>query len=1425
MVDPGEFTVAWLTFKGDATVTEDRRFLAKKEGLLSSKLLRGLFGEFTMKCFEECEGDTISRESFICLLSLCYEGNTEDRISYIFSMYSIVHSNERNHKEGFISEKDYVQLLDHLETFNFIPKKFYAAFEECMVPIGGMLTNTQFVEWVRQYPTLTDFLANHLPPSAKPTSPIAIRTSDDFTASVDALNNSPSFRNDKGKAHFSSFDCIGGEDSGEDSDELYDSDQISEMEEPFDEPFQSSAGRDAHYANRNSTGDRSDSSEGGEPSESSSRRRHEGQGGPLPPDVASATSRRTTSRTRGVQKMGRNIGKAVGGGISKVGYVGRSILHVGKSHHSNDKNQHRPNHNEMDSAAASLVAAGYAFSSESQISKNYVCGYLHKISDGKWSKRSWHRRWFVLDRQQGVLSYYRYNPANHISPSPRGNIVHMDGEQVEGLPGQERPTSVNSGLRVPTDTNGHVGEGGEGVDSEKNNGLLYLNKSHPWYRGEIDLNLESVSLLFEKSLAKSSPTRFFFQVSTLSLSEIDSKRGVQYKLCADNDVEFDQWTHAIAEAINRKHEQAAPEAPVVSHQQLYRQRLLEEKEKAKESVQQSQAPLSERSNPPKSTGVEDTKPPKSTKQPVSQTSTAAPKQKVIPPPIVTYAPPPVITPEWKLAITIEGKKQCLIACFVVNIVTVKCLASEHVLWKCFVCVLVTVALIMKVRDPHPPRPPRYVDGHRPSPAQSRHIDAAVLNTDVPSTCENPDSCCMHRPPPPTEHHAAGDASDQSKGSDTASTQAFGQTNFNKFGLGDSMKQTESIPSGKSSGNSHRWAHTTAETFSVRSLEYKKTRRKEASKPALFEFIGADLVKADTKIDLISQRVELPEKYANDRLFIINAQLPSYGPSVWGDANSDGPGFSLILFWRIPTEICDELRNPTRPVTRLLKRFLEAGNDTSLTDRFKVIAQVTNQDECGITGMAKKLLVSHNATPVLTRPQHRIYHFQNGTTEIVVDIHTFSYIARRGIHLLLDKTTNLVIDIGFVLQGETEDELPEQLLGCCRLDRIAMQELNEIKNEYDLKNKRQNSAPVLVEAGRVRVGTANSVADSQSRGNEPPAKTPSDQPQQVTAPVDTNRDLASPRQRLQVAEMVMRKLYKRNLETEKEVASWKAKFEALEKQRQETSAVPESNRLVRSAESHVCHVCEERARQAQVLVLTPPPTAATLARIDNQQLEYLRHLAAEQDKTITALKIRIEELSNQITQNHSNEGRSGSKDRVAGGKKSSKGTVTPRQALSRLQTKLNEALSESERQKNNYLKMKRDFQHLMAVKTKSLCENPSLLHANARELIQLMEKKLQQLDNEQAVSASLYNSKLYEVEQQTCDSYVQKRLVEEELQRVARDVQARDAVDVQIEQCMMGVFERLHQVEVENMQLKQLSAQTLRATTVPLNDVASKQPQQ
>lgn len=360
--------------------------------------------------------------------------------------------------------------------------------------------------------------------------------------------------------HFSSFDFIGGEDSGEDSDELYDSDQISEMEEfagSFHESGYSDSHDDTNYArSKEEEGigliishddDDRQSARAAPPTPLS------GGGGDHGFHRNSGRGPASSLRSRGVQKMGRNIGKAVGGGISKVG---RSILHVGKSQVHNNGHAKAPasggSSSEPDHpGAASLLAAGFSFSSESQVSKNYVCGYLHKISDGKWSKRSWHRRWFVLDRQNGVLSYYRHNPANLISAAPHGNIVHMEGAD-DGAAGEMLSPAMVARSSGQSDVGGTSrrsfsrDEAASARESSTNfksspdaeqqqsgqqqQNLLYLCKTHPWYRGEFDLNVDNVSLLFEKSLAKSAPTSYFFQVSTLSLHEIDSKRGVQYKV-------------------------------------------------------------------------------------------------------------------------------------------------------------------------------------------------------------------------------------------------------------------------------------------------------------------------------------------------------------------------------------------------------------------------------------------------------------------------------------------------------------------------------------------------------------------------------------------------------------------------------------------------------------------------------------------------------------------------------------------------------------------------------------------------------------------------------------------------------------------------------------------------------------------------------
>ena len=81
-----------------------------------------------------------------------------------------------------------------------------------------------------------------------------------------------------------------------------------------------------------------------------------------------------------------------------------------------------------------------------------------------------------------------------------------------------------------------------------------------------------------------------------------------------------------------------------------------------------------------------------------------------------------------------------------------------------------------------------------------------------------------------------------------------------------------------------------------------------------------------------------------------------------------------------------------------------------------------------------MLDSYNGQPILTRPQHRFY-YGKGYFEVDVDAHEFCYVARKGLAGVTDHMGNMIVDFGLVVEGQTDDELPERILGCVRLCKI------------------------------------------------------------------------------------------------------------------------------------------------------------------------------------------------------------------------------------------------------------------------------------------------------------------------------------------------------------------------------------------------------
>ena len=108
----------------------------------------------------------------------------------------------------------------------------------------------------------------------------------------------------------------------------------------------------------------------------------------------------------------------------------------------------------------------------------------------------------------------------------------------------------------------------------------------------------------------------------------------------------------------------------------------------------------------------------------------------------------------------------------------------------------------------------------------------------------------------------------------------------------------------------------------------------------------------------------------------------------------------------------------------------APEDADFRGRFKVIASVKNMDTLDLPSFIQ----NYNAKPVLITKSGSIFTGEN-YVEVDIRVHRFSYLARKGLNYLQGKFSQMIFDVGFVIEGRGEEELPEQILGAARLIRL------------------------------------------------------------------------------------------------------------------------------------------------------------------------------------------------------------------------------------------------------------------------------------------------------------------------------------------------------------------------------------------------------
>ncbi|KAK7277321.1 hypothetical protein RIF29_18472 [Crotalaria pallida] len=207
-----------------------------------------------------------------------------------------------------------------------------------------------------------------------------------------------------------------------------------------------------------------------------------------------------------------------------------------------------------------------------------------------------------------------------------------------------------------------------------------------------------------------------------------------------------------------------------------------------------------------------------------------------------------------------------------------------------------------------------------------------------------------------------------------------------------------------------WAISDPSVFLIRGRTYLQDQKKVKANGTLMQMVGADWLRSDKRQDNLSGRPDSIVQQCAARggpefFFVINIQLPG------------SPMYSIALYYMMRTHL---EANP------LLHNFVN-GDDAYRNSRFKLIPYISKGSWMVKQSVGKQACLLGKALEL---------HYFRGQNYLEIDIDVGSSTAARGVaSLVLGYLNNLVIEMAFLIQGNTQEELPEILLGTCRLNHL------------------------------------------------------------------------------------------------------------------------------------------------------------------------------------------------------------------------------------------------------------------------------------------------------------------------------------------------------------------------------------------------------
>lgn len=245
--------------------------------------------------------------------------------------------------------------------------------------------------------------------------------------------------------------------------------------------------------------------------------------------------------------------------------------------------------------------------------------------------------------------------------------------------------------------------------------------------------------------------------------------------------------------------------------------------------------------------------------------------------------------------------------------------------------------------------------------------------------------------------------------------------------------TGSLPSAADTSNWHWCGGSASEWVNVRSSGYLSTSRgcKERCSSQALSCLAVDELQFESDAHHISRGVALHKQsfLARERVARKATGFPPHFTICIAFQNPDG--VCILLFFREEGVGLNELCDPGRRGGKAFKRFV-AAHEYEQGKRFKLIQRLQSAPRAvrSCVPAEKPLLLGSNICT-------RVSRLSDDVLEIALPIGSSSFVSRMY-RAIVRFAGSVDVELCFLVESKYEDELPEGVLGSCRLRYVSKQ---------------------------------------------------------------------------------------------------------------------------------------------------------------------------------------------------------------------------------------------------------------------------------------------------------------------------------------------------------------------------------------------------